>query len=33
MLGRAMVITVLFIVIAWLVGDMLRAGRKRSGRR
>jgi hypothetical protein len=33
MLGRAMVIVVLLLVVAWLVGDMMRSGRKRRGRR
>ena len=32
-MGRAVVILVLLLVVAWLVGDLLRSGRKRSGRR
>jgi hypothetical protein len=29
MLGRAIVIVVLLLVVAWLIGGMLRSGRKR----
>ena len=32
-MARAIVIVVLLLVVAWLVGDMLRSGRKRRGRR
>jgi hypothetical protein len=32
-MARAIVIVVLLLIVAWLVGDMLRAGRKRRGRR
>jgi hypothetical protein len=32
-MGRAIIIVVLLLVVAWLVGDMLRAARKRRGRR
>ena len=31
-MGRAVVILVLLLVVAWLVGDLLRSGRKRGGR-
>ena len=33
MMARAIVIVVLLLVVAWLVGDMMRCGRKRRGRR
>ena len=33
MLGRAVIIILLLLVIAWLVGGMLRSGRQRRGRR
>jgi len=29
-MGRAIVILVLLMVVAWLVGDLLRSGRKRG---
>jgi hypothetical protein len=32
-MARAIVIVVLLLIVAWLVGDMMRSGRKRSGRR
>ncbi len=32
-MGRALIILALVLVVAWLVGDMLRSGRKRRGRR
>ena len=31
--ARAIVIVVLLLIVAWLVGDMMRSGRKRRGRR
>jgi len=33
MLGRAIVIVVLLLIVSWIVGDMMRSARKRSGRR
>jgi hypothetical protein len=33
MLGRAVVILLLVMVIAWLIGGLLRSGRKRGRRR
>jgi len=32
-MARAVVILVLVLIVAWLVGDMMRSGRKRRGRR
>jgi hypothetical protein len=32
-MARAIVIVVLLLIVAWLVGDMMRSGRKRRGRR
>ena len=33
MIGRAIVVILLLLVVAWLIGGMLRAGRQRRGRR
>ena len=33
MIGRAIVIILLLLVVAWLIGGMLRSGRQRRGRR
>jgi hypothetical protein len=32
-MGRAVIIILMLLVIAWLIGGMLRAGRQRRGRR
>jgi hypothetical protein len=32
-MGKAVVIVMMLLVVGWLVGDMMRSGRKRRGRR